>query len=205
MLLVATAPCTPAYASAPPYARAKNKVAYLYEKKDESPLFAIPYTYCVQVLRQEGEWYFVRYADDAGVYEAVEGYCETKNFDPEYSTPKITYLYRPVSLNLPAGENLPFVPAATQLKLDAAYYGAVDWAGKLYAYVLCHGSFFYVKDEFGEYELNLPTPTPEKASDSGGSGAGLNFATIAFIVIASLSVVVILIIYFTTKKPKIDG
>ena len=174
---MAAAPFNSVFAAAPQYARANNSEAYLYSKKTDPPLFAVPYTYCVKVLRDEGEWYYVRYADDAGVYEAIEGYCEKRNFDPEYDVPEITYLYRPVTLNVTAGETPPFVPAATQLSLDAAYYGAVNWAGKLYAYVLCHGSYFYVKDDFGEYELNLPTPTPDnKNENSGNSGTGLNFA-----------------------------
>lgn len=205
ILIMTAALCPPAYAASPRYARAKNEEAYLYKKKDENPLFAIPYTYCVQILRDEGDWYFVRYADDAGVYEAIDGYCERDNFDLEYGTPEVTYLYRPVTLNLPAGEDLPFVPAATQLSLDAAYYGNVNWGNKLYAYVLCHGSFFYVKDDFGEYEKNLPAHTPDDNGGTESGGSGLNFATIAFIVITSLSVVVILVIYFTTKKPRVDG
>ena len=206
ILIMTASPFSSVYAASPPYARANNTEAYLYAKKNEPPLFAVPYTYCVQVLRDEGEWYYVRYADAAGVYEAVEGYCEKINFDPEYDTPTITYLYRPVTLSVPAGETPPFVPAAAQLSLDAAYYGAVNWAGKLYAYLLCHGSFLYVKDDFGDYELNLPTHTPDdNGGNAEGGGTGLNFASIAFIVIASLSVVVILIIYFTTKKPRIDG
>ncbi len=206
ILIMTATSFTPVFAASPTYARAIDKVAYLYEEKNENPLFAVPYTYYVQILRDEGEWYFVRYADDAGVYRAVDGYCEKKHFELEYGTPENIYLNRPVTLSLPAGETPPFVPAATQLSLDAAYYGAVDWANTPYAYVLCHGSFFYVKDEFGEYAYNPPTHTPD---DNGGNtesgGTGLNFASIAFIVIASLSVVVILIIYFTTKKPRIDG
>lgn len=205
ILLFTAALAKPVYAAAPTYARAKNKTAYIYENKEQNPLFAVPYTYCVQVLRDEGEWYFVRYADDAGVYKAVEGYCKKENLEPEYEAPTVTYLYRPVTLNLPAGEHLPFLPADTEISLDAAYYGAVEWADEKYAYVLCHGSFIYVKDDFGDYELNAPTRTPDDETESGGGGSRLNFATIAFIVIASLSAIVILIIYFTTKKPRVDG
>lgn len=205
-LILAAAPFKPVFAAPPTYARATDRSAYFYKEKDSSALFAVPYTYCIEILRDEGDWYFARYADDAGVYEAVEGYCKKEHFEPEYETPKTTYLYRQVTIKLSAGDPPPFLPAVEELALDAAYYGAVDWAGEAYAYVLCHGTFIYVKDNFGDYELNTPTRTPD--DDGGGlegGGSGINFATVAFIVIASLSVVVILIIYFTTKKPRIDG
>lgn len=189
----------------PSYARAVNKAAYIYESKDKNPLFAVPYTYCVQVLRSEGDWYFVRYAEDAGIYKAVEGYCKKENLSIESQTPAITYLHKPVTLNLPAGERLPFLPADTEITLDAAYYGAVEWAGEEYSYVLCHGTFIYVNEDFGDYELNEPTRTPDDEAENSGGGSGLNFASVAFIVIASISVIVILIIYFTAKKPRVDG
>ncbi|MDE6691684.1 MAG: hypothetical protein K2K04_06915 [Clostridia bacterium] len=209
MILIMTAsPFNSVYAAAPTYARANNKEAYFCKAMDEkSSVFAVPYTYCVEVLRDEGDWYYARYLNDFDVYKAVYGYCKKEHFDPEYGTPQNTFLYKKIKVSFSAEGNTPStLPVLSEIALDAAYYGTYEAGGVYYSYVLCQGNFGYIEGKFDDYELNVPTPTPDdKPNGNGGSGAGLNFASIAFIVIASLSVVVILIIYFTTKKPRIDG
>lgn len=198
----------PAYAAAPAYARAKNREAYFCEEADENTsLFAVPYTYCVEVLGVEGEWYRVRYLSDVGVYKSVVGYCRKDNFDPEYGTPETTFLYKTVTVSFSAGGNIPSkLPVLSEIAVEAAYYGSYYKGGVYYTYVFCQGSFGYIEGRYEDYALNNPTPTPDdKGNNSESGGSGLNFASVAFIVIASLSVVVLLIIYFTTKKPRIDG
>lgn len=199
---------SPVYAASPTYARANNKEAYFYKKVGGSyySLFAVPYTYCVEVLHDEGDWYYARYADNAGIYKAVEGYCKKEHFDPEYGTPQTTFLYKTITVKFSAGGSPSDLPVLNEIALEAAYYGSYYMGGEYYSYVYCQGTFGYIEGKFDDYELNLPTPAPDDGGDGKkGGGAGLNFASIAFIVIASLSVVVIAIIYFTTKKPRIDG
>ncbi len=207
ILILAAAPFNSAYAAPSKYARAKNYEAYFCNEKSETTsIFAVPYTYCVEVLREEGEWYYARYANDAGIYKAVYGYCKKEHFDVEYGTPQSTFLYKTVTVSFSAGGNPSSLPVLGEIALEAAYYGTYEAGGVYYSYVYCQGKFGYIEGKYDDYEKNLPTHTPDDSGESSeGGGSGLNFATIAFIVIASLSVVVILIIYFTTKKPRIDG
>ena len=189
------------------YARAETANAYFYREKNNSTiLFAVPKGYCIEILREDGDWYYARYANDSGIYREKLGYCHKEQFTTVEGVPSVTYLYKTVSVNFKADKVSGVLPTLGDVSLEAAYYGALTLGDISYAYVYCQGTFGYIEGKFDDFELNLPTPKPDdKSEGSGGSGAGLNFATIAFIVIASLSVVVILIIYFTTKKPRIDG
>lgn len=207
ILILSAVQIMPVYAAAPVYARAIDEKAYFCTDRDEkTSLFAVPYTYCIEILRDDGEWYFARYADDAGIYEALEGYCKKLHFEPESGTPKATYLYKTVTVKFSAGGSNPSLPVLGEIALEAAYYGAYEKGGVFYSYVRCQGGFGYIEGKIDDYELNIPTTPPEDNKEDGGSGGNnLNFASVAFIVIASLAVVVVLIIYFTTKKPKIDG
>lgn len=204
MLLVATAPCSPVYAASTQYARANHEEAYFYSEDRKRSLFAVPETYYVEVLDEEGEWYKVQYADNAGNYKALNGYCKKQDFTLETAEPRKIYLNKTVMVTYTAPENTSSLPALDNLKYEAAYYGNYKHGGDDYSYVYCQGSFGYILGKIEDYEPNAPVFANGGGTESG-SGAGLNFATIAFIVIASLSVVVILIIYFTTKKPRIDG
>lgn len=208
ILIMTATTFNPVYAASPTYARANNKEAYFCKTMDEkSSLFAVPYTYCVEVLRDEGDWYYARYLNDFDVYKSVYGYCKKEQFDPEYDTPQNTFLYKKIKVNFSADGNTPStLPVLSEIELDAAYYGTYEAGGVYYSYVYCQGTFGYIEGKFDDYDLNLPTPAPDDNGDGKeGGGTGLNFASIAFIAIAALSVVVIAIIYFTTKKPRIDG
>ena len=207
LLIFAAAPFRPVFAATPTYARATDDKAYFCtEKSETTSLFAVPYTYCVEVLRDEGDWYYSRYLSDVGVYKSVYGYCRKEHFDPEYGTPSATFLYKTVKVSFSADGNASSLPVLGEIALEAAYYGTYEAGGVFYSYVYCQGSFGYIEGKYDDYELNIPTPKPDDKGDgTDGGGSTLNFATIAFIVIASLSVVVIMIIYFTTRKPRIDG
>lgn len=205
-LILASAPLKPVSAASVTYARATDDKAYFCtEKSETTSLFAVPYTYCVEVLRDEGEWYYARYANDAGIYKSVYGYCKKQHFNVEYGTPQSTFLYKTVTVSFSADGNASSLPVLGEIALEAAYYGTYEAGGVSYSYVFCQGKFGYVEGKYDDFELNIPTPAPDVNGDGTESGSGLNFATVAFIVIALLSVVIILIIYFTAKKPRIDG
>ena len=57
------------------YAKERDKVYFYEDKKASSALFAIPETYCVEILKDEGEWCYCRYAKNEGAYKAQFGYC----------------------------------------------------------------------------------------------------------------------------------
>lgn len=203
-------PCafnTPVYAAAPTYARAAVEKAYFCKEKSETTsLFAVPYTYCIEILRDEGDWYFARYASNTGIYKALEGYCKKEDFTPESGTPKVIYLYKTVTVSYSPDGNASSLPVLGEISLEAAYYGAYEAGGVDYSYVYCQGSFGYIKGKHDDYDLNLPAEKPDGENKTDASkSSGLNFASIAFIVIASLATIVVLIIYFTTKKPRIDS
>ncbi|MCM1438132.1 MAG: hypothetical protein NC131_02815 [Roseburia sp.] len=210
LLILPSALVGNAYAAAPSYARAANERAYLCRDKSETTsLFAVPYTYCIEVLRDEGDWYYARYGGDTGVFKPVYGYCKKQDFTPEATEPAVIWLYKTVTVTYKADVNVANLPSPNEISVEAAYYGYYEAGGAFYSYVYCQGDLCYIEGKNDDYEPNTPAfsgggnaPAEEGANTAS---AGLSFGAIAFIVIASLAVVVILIIYFTTKKPKIDG
>ena len=66
--------CTPspkiAFAEEGEYARADSRYVYFCTQRDLSTaIFTIPYTYCVKILNEDGDWYYVSYAENTGLYE----------------------------------------------------------------------------------------------------------------------------------------
>ena len=99
------------------YARANSRTAYFCTDADLSTgIFAVPYTYCVEILGEEGEWYRVKYAEDYGIYRALYGYVLKSDFTPLEQAPQTVYLYKSVSVTFsqdqPSG-NLPVIDDIT--------------------------------------------------------------------------------------------
>lgn len=199
----------PVYAATPTYARANVRDAYFFtEKNSAASLFAVPYTYCVEVIRDEGEWYYARYASDTGIYKSLYGYCRKEDFTAENGTPEVTFLYKTVTVNFSANGNNSSLPVLGQIALEAAYYGTYYAGATVYSYVYCQGSFGYIEGAYDDYPLNTPVnkPNDTDTDDGGGNdgGKGWNVGLTAFIIIAVLFVTVILIIWLTTRKPRTD-
>ncbi|MDE7380436.1 MAG: hypothetical protein K2N14_05215, partial [Clostridia bacterium] len=211
-ILIIAACLTPqsVYAASPTYARANGRNAYFFtEKKEEKSLFAVPYTYCVEVLRDDGDgWYYVRYASDTGIYKALYGYCRTKDFTPETGVPEVTYLYKTVTVNYTATNSNSSLPVLSEIALEAAYYGTYYAGATVYSYVYCQGSFGYIVGSNDDYPLNNPAPaTDDNGGGTDGKGqqsAGWNAGLTAFAVIAVLTAAVVIIILFTTRRPKAE-
>ena len=53
------------------YARADARDIYFCKDKNSTALFAIPYTYCVEIISADGEWYYVRYGEANNIYEPL--------------------------------------------------------------------------------------------------------------------------------------
>lgn len=211
MLLIWVAAFAPAkvYAASPVYARAAVRDAYFFKEKDNTTAqFAVPYTYCIEILRDEGDWYYARYASDAGLYKALYGYCKKENFTRESGAPQVTFLYKTVTVKYKVEDSSSSLPVLGEIAVEAAYYGTYYSGATVYSYVYCQGTFGYIEGANDDYPLNEPAQKPdgdEKNDGASGGKSGLNFATIVFVVIAVLFALVILIIYFATRKPKIDG
>lgn len=209
-MLIAIAPQPAFAASSPTYARAAVKTAYFFnEKNTSSSLFAVPYTYCIEILRDDGDWYYAKYANDAGIYKALYGYCRKQDFTPENGVPEVTYLYKTVTVNYKVDGGNVSLPVLSEISLEAAYYGTFYSGATVYSYVYCQGSFGYIEGANDDYPLNAPATTDgnggEQNSGQGGKSTEVSVGLIAFIVIAVLFTAVIIVIYLTARKPKIDG
>lgn len=208
LLLPANAPSA-ARAESRVYAQAIVRDAYFYEQKDGASVFAVPYTYCIEVLSEEGEWYYASYAADVGAYKAKRGYCLKSNFAICESEPKVTYLYKTVTVTFSANAGSSTLPVLNELNLEAAYYGAYKAGGEWYSYVYCQGAFGYISGANDDYPLNeLPS---DNKTEAGGETAKeskksvWSTGLISALVILGLFVAVILMLHFTSKKSPKDA
>lgn len=194
---------TAAHAAAlPRYAYVElGSTVYFYDENDrDKTLFAIPQTYCVEILDEQGDWYHVKYAEDNGVYRALYGYCLksdviTTNDAPEniYLNMTISVIYRTDSVN-------GLLNGLEEIEVKAAYYGAYTVGGVEYSYVFANGKLGYVKYSVdNKYPKNdMPVIAPAFA-ENNGSDAKL----ITAVVITLISAAAIVILYFASKKPKL--
>ncbi len=182
------------------YARADTVDIYFCREPDLSTaLFAIPYTYCVRVLSTEGDWYRVSYADDAGLYRAVEGYCLKKNLTPLDEPPETVYLHMSVTLTLtPYAPTNGAFPVSNVLNVTAAFYGSYNMGGAEYS-CLGYGDTFYYQLGVDNYPLNkLPAEDPPQAAPSKGA----NVKIILVVVLIAVAAIALLILYFTGRTAK---
>jgi len=117
-------PCTTARAAAPRYARADARDVYFCERKDLNyALFTIPYTYCVEILSTDGDWYYVKYAEDGNLYRALYGYCKADNLTPLDTPPENIYLNMPVTVTFKPDPQVGSLPVLGELNVTVAFYG----------------------------------------------------------------------------------
>lgn len=200
-------PVNKAYAAAEPsgvsYAQAIARNVYFYKDRDLSTaLFAIPYTYCVRILSSEDDWYYVKYADDNGLYRALYGYCLKENLTPVEAPPENLYLDKPVTVTYkteapPVGS----LPVLSELNVTAAFYGAYYVGGVALSYVLCENpageySFGYINGANDDYPLNeIPDP-PVAAAVKKGANAKLIIA----LALTALAAAALVILYLTGRR-----
>lgn len=185
-----------AYAAAARYARADSREVYLCSQKTaESALFAVPYTYCVEILSSDGEWYYVRYAEDNGIYRAVYGYCLISQLTVVDEPPENIYLYMPVTVTYKTDTPAGSLPVLGELNVTAAFYGTYYSGPTAYSYVLYEESYGYIYGANDDYPLNeLPSvaeETPEKKSDT---------KLIVALALTAFAVAALIIIYLTGRK-----
>lgn len=179
------------------YARADMRNCYFC--KDMNPdtaLFALPYTYCVEILNDQGEWYLVRYAENDGFYRSVTGYCLKEGLTLVDVPPENTYLSYPVTavLHSDVDESLP----GLEMTITAAYYGVYYKGASAYSYVLYDDTFYYISGANEDYPLNEipsePTFSPAETPDDDSA----RVATALIVTAIAAAAIVILII--TGKK-----
>jgi hypothetical protein len=181
------------------YARAINYTAYFFSQKDTSfALFAVPYTYCIEVLQEDGDWYYCKYAEDFGAYKALYGYCKKADFLKESSTPQTIYLYKTIYISYRPQDTTLALPVLNEITVEAAFYGTYYAGATAYSYVLSNNSFGYISGANDDYPLNDiidETVTIQEQTTNEDTTPILTA-----IVLAALCVAAIILIYFAARR-----
>ena len=182
------------------YARADAKDIYFCERKDLNyALFTIPYTYCVEILSTDGEWYYVKYAEDYALYKALYGYCLSVNLTPVETPPDKIYLNMPVTVTFRTDTPVGSLPVLGEMNVTAAFYGTYYAGATAYSYVLYDGKFGYIYGANDNYPLNeIPVDTPPE-EPSGAIGSS-NTKLITVLALVGLAAVTLIVLYFTSRK-----
>lgn len=189
-------------ASSARYARADERDIYFCERKDlKYALFTIPYTYCVEILSTDGEWYYVKYAEDNGLYRALYGYCLAENLTPVDEPPENIYLNKTVTVVFKAEDIAGSLPVLSEITVTAAFYGTFYSGASAYSYVLYDGGFGYVYGANDDYPLN-EIPSEEVVAPTPEQNSGDNGKIITAVVLAALAAAALLAIYITGRKSR---
>ncbi|MGN0806043.1 MAG: hypothetical protein ACI4MC_03310 [Candidatus Coproplasma sp.] len=190
--------------SATTLARPVDSECYFFSDKDLSTaLFAVPYTYCIRIIRNDGEWLYASYAADEGEYKKVYGYCLSRQFEEVPSPPKSEYLNKTVLVTYTADVGQGSFNPPSDLQVEAAYYGGYRHGANFYSYVLCRGSFCYIEGADDDYPLNVYDEQTNDIQDDGGAKAQTGSGTtglIIFIVILAVALVAVGALAFTSKR-----
>lgn len=198
--LAASVPSHFAYADgAATYARAKVRGAYFfYEKSETSSLFIVPYTYCVEVIAEEGEWYRVKYGENSGLYQSKAGFCRKDDFEILPERPKVTYLYKTVPVTYKSETSAP-LPVLGDITIDAAYYGTYYSGATAYSYVLCNGEFGYVLGANDDYPL-IEDEAKDAAVTDTDNGNTVNSNLVTALVLCALAAAALILLFVSLKK-----
>ncbi len=201
---------TAVYAADSSFATPIGRECYFFAQKDEATaLFAVPYTYCVQIIRTDGDWYYVRYAENEGNYRLVTGYCKASEFTLVEDPPVNLFLHKTVTVRFSAGDTQGSLTPPADMEVEAAYYGAYRYGAAYYSYVYCRGEFCYIEGANDEYPLN---DLPKKDDNQGekppteeqqGGANGLT-GLIIFLVLLFIALLAICALLITAKRPKFD-
>lgn len=184
------------------YARADTKSVYFCTKRDlSSAIFIIPYTYCVKIISEEGDWFYVSYAEDDGLYEKLHGYCKRDGLTRVETPPQNVYLNKPVRVTFRTDDTVGGLPVLGELNVTAAFYGTFYSGPAAYSYVRYDGAFGYVSGANDDYPLNeIPVETPP--NDTPASGGGDATKIIIAVSLAALAAGALVVLYFTGRKNK---
>ena len=190
-------PSVSAHAEMAVYARADSRYVYFCERKDTNyALFAIPYTYCVEVLATEGDWYYVKYAEDLYPYKARRGYCLRENLTIVSEPPENIYLNMSVTVTFRPDSPAGSLPVLSDMNVTAAFYGTF-YADTEYSYVLYNDQFGYIYGANDDYPLNeIPVEVPSTPSGEKSKNGKL----IIILSISGIAIATVLVLYFTGRK-----
>ena len=182
------------------YAMALTDDVYIYdEMKQNCELFALPETYCVEIVKEYDGWYRVAYAEDDGFYRKVTGYCKKDNLQVLEEPPPNPYLNYPVEIKLTSGENPVFGLPGLEITVTAAFYGNYRRANTSYVYLRYDGGFGYVEGEINDYVKN-EIPSVPTFSEGNAQNTGETSAVLPALIIGGLAVVAVAVLIVTGKK-----
>lgn len=190
--------------SAPPSAKTYayadlGSNTYLCEKPDENTAkFLIPQTYCVEILSEEKNWYRVKYAEDNGIYRAVEGFCLKDDLILCKTPLENLYLHKTVTISFRTDQPSSLLPGLDNIEVTAAYYGAYEIGKTGCSYVYCNDKFGYIPGAIEDYPLNS---LPEQPAVAPAGKSGTNAALISAIAVTVAAAAAITVLYFTGKRP----
>jgi len=188
------------------YATPDGRECYLFgQKSTSSALFCVPYTYCVEIIREDGEWYYVSYAADEDGYRQVYGYCKRSEFTRVEEPPKNIYLNKIITVSFTASDGEAALTPPPDMQVEAAYYGVYRLGADYYSYVYCQGAFCYVAGANDDYPLNDLGGEENGESDGTATreaGENNTAGLVVLLVIAGVAVTVILALLLSSKKPK---
>ncbi len=199
--LAAATPAGFAHAdSTPTYARANKRGAYFFqEKSDVTSLFIVPYTYCVEVISDEGEWYRVKYGENNGLYQSKAGFCRKEDFDILPERPTVTFLYKTVPVTYKSDLSTSTLPVLGDIKMDAAYYGTFYAGATAYSYVLCNGEFGYVLGANDDYPL-IEDEAKDAAVTDVDKGGEVNSNLVTALVLCALAAAALVLLFVSLRK-----
>lgn len=176
-----------------------DSVYFCSEMNLDTALFALPYTYCVRILADHGEWYLIEYAEDDGFYESLTGYCLKEGLAVVDTPPENLYLNYPVLAVLQAGVPNDGSLPGLEIAVTVAYYGILYHKAKAYSYVRYEGAFRYIPGAFDDYPLNdlpsQPTFTENPATFDEG-----NSRLITAVIICAIAASALVIAFLSGKK-----
>lgn len=185
------------------YAPTENTVYFCADADEDTALFAIPDTYCVQILGESDGWLHVKYAEDEGLYRALYGYCRTDDvilldepLENLYLNLTVTVTYRTDAANS-------LLAALPDIECKAAYYGSYTVGKTVCSYVLCGSDFGYIPGAITEYPLN---ELPQAAAVSAAAEDDGNTTLVTAVAVTLIAAAAIAILYFTgRRRPDGDG
>lgn len=186
------------------YARADARDIYFCKDKNSTALFAVPYTYCVEIISTDGDWYYVKYGESNNVYEPLYGYCKSENLTPVDEPPQNKFLFYTVPLTFRTDSYGSSLPASNELTVNAAFYGTYYSGGFAYSYVRYNGNYYYTAGANDDYPLNeIPSvgvsgPPPETTDPPSSASDKVIIA----VVIAVIAGAVLVVIYYTSRRSR---
>ncbi|MDE6667987.1 MAG: hypothetical protein K2K38_06570 [Clostridia bacterium] len=190
------------YAYAGDYDENADNLPYFCEEKSlNSALFAIPKTYCVEILKEDGEWYYCRYAKDEGAYRALRGYCLKRTLTPVESPFENEYLNYTFPVEFYAPQTNTQIDQF-KVTLTVSFYGNGTMNASGMSYAFYDGKFGYVAGRITDYPKNdLPQPT--LSTDIKQPENSVNATLITAAVITVVAVIAVAVLYFAGKRPKL--